>query len=322
MKKSWFLVICLLLSACYRQETQVIENPSVEQTRQNVQTQDQAVPKIKQARQSVVQFFRPMGKPQPMDWLANNQESGQTFEEYLSASPMLPTEQRKVIYIQPIGNFTSTQKKIISLTAEYMQAFYNLPVRLQAEKSLGNVPQKFIRKNQWSGQEQVETTYFLNALLPSMIPKDAAAFICFTNSDLYPSEKWSFVFGMASLQKRIGVWSIYRFGNPDKSPQDYKLFLTRTLKIAIHETGHMFTMQHCTKYECLMSGTNNLEETDRRPVDNCPECMAKIAWAMKYEPQTRYRNLSQFWARQANHAEANLFTKKADAIKNICVFCN
>ena len=35
----------------------------------------------------------------------------------------------------------------------------------------------------------------------------------------------------------------------------------------MHETGHMFSMRHCTKYECLMSGTNHMGETDRRPLE-------------------------------------------------------
>ena len=55
-------------------------------------------------------------------------------------------------------------------------------------------------------------------------------------------------------------------------------FLKRTLKVAAHETGHMFSMRHCTKFECVMSGTNHLAETDRRPIDACPECTAKICW--------------------------------------------
>jgi archaemetzincin len=56
----------------------------------------------------------------------------------------------------------------------------------------------------------------------------------------------------------------------------------------------MFSMHICTKYECLMSGTNSLAETDRRPIDVCPECMAKIAWLSKIDPETRYKHLADF----------------------------
>jgi archaemetzincin len=90
--------------------------------------------------------------------------------------------------------------------------------------------------------------------------------------------------------------------------------LDRTLKIAIHETGHMFSMKHCTKYECLMSGTNNLAETDRRPLDVCPECMAKIAWAFRYDPAERYRRLAEFWRSQKREVEAHLADQKRAAV--------
>ena len=43
---------------------------------------------------------------------------------------------------------------------------------------------------------------------------------------------------------------------------------------ATHETGHMFSMLHCTAYECCMCGSNHREESDRRPVYLCPECTA------------------------------------------------
>ncbi|MGE5192634.1 MAG: Zn-dependent protease, partial [Deltaproteobacteria bacterium] len=63
---------------------------------------------------------------------------------------------------------------------------------------------------------------------------------------LKPGEGWNFVFGQASLSDRVGVWSIYRFGNPEKSADDYKLCLRRTLATAVHETGHMLGIKHCT----------------------------------------------------------------------------
>jgi len=99
------------------------------------------------------------------------------------------------------------------------------------------------------------------------------------------------------------VWSLYRLLSENERKRKPELLLERTLKIAMHETGHMFSMKHCTKYECSMSGTNHLAETDRRPLDNCPECMAKIAWAMRYDPVERYNNLAAFWRRNGNRKE-------------------
>ena len=279
------------------------------------QISDERALKLLKIKDSVAPFFKPMGEPEEYDWLASFKEPGQTFEEYLNAAPTLPTETRRVIYIQPLGEFTATQGKVLTLVAEYMGAFYNLPVKLNPVEKLGEVPPELQRKNYANSPRQVRTTFFLDNKLPAMLPDDAAAFLCFTNEDLYPGDEWYFVFGQANLQTRVGVWSLQRLGEPEKSRKNYERFLARTLKIAIHETGHMFTMLHCTKYECLMSGTNGLHETDRRPLDVCPECAAKISWAMNYQPTERYRNLTEFWKRQGWQEEEKVSSEKAEAVE-------
>lgn len=311
MKTVAIIVLAFCFCACLREELPKPESNTPPQIT------DERSLKIMKFRDSVVPFFTPMGTPEKYDWLASFKESGQTFEEYISGNPTLPTAERRTIYIQPIGEFTASQKRILNLTAEYMKAFYSLPVKLNSVTEIGNVPENLYRKNQSDGVKQIRTTYFLDTVLPKLLPENAAAFICFTNYDLYPDDNWNFVFGQASLQNRVGVWSLSRLGEPDKSTKDYQRFLARTLKIAMHETGHMFSMLHCTKYECLMSGTNGLMETDRRPMDVCPECMAKIVWAMNYEPQKRYENLAEFWKKQGNSDEYETFVKKAKAVSTI-----
>jgi archaemetzincin len=174
-----------------------------------------------------------------------------------------------------------------------------------------------MQRTQYPNNRQIRTAYFLDALLPKMLPPDATALLCFTNSDLYPDDQWNYVFGQASLGERVGVYSLYRLKNHVNLRETLDTFLDRTLKIAMHETGHMFSMLHCTKYECLMSGTNHLGETDRRPLDVCPECMAKIAWGLKYEPADRYRRLAAFWAKNGRPAEQKNMLAKADAVERV-----
>lgn len=307
-QKVWLLAVLAMLSACSDQ-TRTLSNKTVS-------AEDEAIEKLKKQKDAIVPFFEPI-KTESGDWLENQKESGETFEEYIASNPTLPTAERRTIYIQPIGKFTAEQKKAIELTAEYMRAFYDLPVTLNSERPIGNVPFDKKRLIKYRNNLQIRTSYFIDDVLPKLLPDDAAALIAFTNYDLYPEPTWAFVFGQASLDKRVGVWSLYQFADQITGRYDPKLLLSRTLKIAMHETGHMFSMRHCTKYECLMSGTNHLLETDRRPLDNCPECMAKVAWAMKYDPATRYRNLAAFWKKHGWKDEERKALEKLKAIESV-----
>jgi archaemetzincin len=191
-------------------------------------------------------------------------------------------------------------------------------VKLRKERPLRAVPkskQRFVDRD--NRNRQIMTSYFIDDVLPGLMPEDAAALIAFTNFDLYPEPTWAFVFGQASLDKRVGVWSLYRFADPKTRKYEPEQLVTRTMKIAMHETGHMFSMRHCTKYECLMAGTNSVAETDRRPLDNCPECTAKLAWAMKYDPAERYTKLAAFWKKQGRGDEAKTMLDKKRAVDKV-----
>jgi archaemetzincin len=274
---------------------------------------DRAVPpaELKRAMVAIEPFFQPMGSPAAYDWLASHKEPGQTFEEYINENPTLPTAERRVIYILPLGKLDPAQKKVIELTAKWLQAFYGLPVRSVPLQRLPEpLHEKNFRKSPTAMARQVRTGFILDDVLAPQLPADAAAMIALTDEDLYPDESMNFVFGQASFDKRVGVWSLYRLN--DKSGP--RKFLERTLKIAAHETGHMFSMRHCTKYECVMSGSNYLGETDRHPLDACPECMAKIAWLSKTTPSKRYRELADFCTRNGLTAEADEFKKKLAAV--------
>jgi archaemetzincin len=257
-------------------------------------------------------FFKPMDKPGPNDWLASHPEAGQTFEEYINSDPTLPTAERKTIYVLPLGKFTPQEKKIIDITAGYLEAFYGLPVKELAGQDLKQpVKADDLRVNPYSHATQIRTGYVMDSLMVPQLPKDAAAMIALTNEDLFPDPSMNYVFGQASFEKRVGVWSLSRL----EKNTSYDTFLRRTLKIAAHETGHMFSMHHCTKYECVMSGTNYLGETDSRPIDACPECMAKIAWLSGVSPKDRSDRLAAFCRKNGMTREADEFTRKAAAVK-------
>ncbi len=265
---------------------------------------------LRAAMKKVEPFFKPMGKPVKDDWLESHNEPGQTFEEYLDSDPVRPKQERQRLYVLPLGTFTPQQKKIIGIAAGYLEAFYDVPVEEMPERTF-TARGPNIRQNKFTKRRQVKTGHIINDVLKPMLPADAAALIAFTADDLFPNESMNYVFGQASLEDRVGVWSLAMLDDN----ADYDTFLRRSLKIAAHETGHMFSMRHCTKYECLMSGTNNLNEPDRRPIDACPECMAKICCLSDVTAGERHGRLAEFCRKNSLTSEAEAFDRKAKAVE-------
>jgi len=275
------------------------------------------VTELEKAIAKLSPLHKKLGRPKPGDWLAEHDEPGQTFAEYRDSKPVTPDVDgpRRLLYIQPLGALTKTQRAIVEQTAEYMHDFFGLEVRLSPELPLTLVPESARRVHPSWGVPQILTEYVLEKLLAPRLPADAAAYISFTASDLWPGEGWNFVFGQASLRDRVGVWSIHRYGDPDASKSAYKLALKRALKVAVHETSHMFSLRHCTAYECVMGGSNSLDESDRRPIWLCPECMAKICWATKRDPLDLHRTLYGFAHKHEFTDEAAFFRRSIEALE-------
>ena len=71
----------------------------------------------------------------------------------------------------------------------------------------------------------------------------------------------------------------------------------------------MFSMEHCIAYECNMCGSNHREESDRRPLALCPECLAKVCWATGADPVERFRKLSEFCGAHGLKDERRFYDK-------------
>jgi archaemetzincin len=264
--------------------------------------------------EKVIEKLRPlhrkMAPTKPGDWLSVHREPGQTFRQYVNSGPVLPHGKRKVICIQPLGDFDPSQEKVIFLTADFISQFYNRPVRQEKRLPLSVVPKEARRVHPSWGDKQILTGYVLQDILLERLPADASAYIAFTSSDLWPGQGWNFVFGQASLRKRVGVWSLYRYGVPSASDESFLLCSRRTMKTGVHELGHMLGMLHCTAYKCGMNGSNSLAESDRRPLWFCPECVAKVCWATGVDPRDRFTKLAEFCSanglqKEAEHYEAS-----------------
>ena len=162
-----------------------------------------------------------------------------------------------------------------------------------------------VKRRQNGGQLQLNCTDLLD-VLGRRVPRDAYIVMGVTATDLYPSEKWNFVFGMARLKQRVGVFSYARY----EMKKDPNLALKRAMKVISHETGHAFGIKHCIHYHCLMNGANHLGETDKAPLWLCPVCLRKLHYGLKFDPAKRYDLLADWLGKKKMTAEQKWYEKR------------
>ena len=266
---------------------------------------------LRVAGERVAPLHARLGPPKPGEWLAKHPEAGQTFAAYRASEPNRPDALRTTIYLQPLGTFDAHQEKLLRATAELLGRFYGVPVRTRKPISLERIPDRARRVHPTWGDAQVLAPYVLD-ILHTARPDDAVAVLALTTADLWPGEGWNFVFGQASLEQRVGVWSLYRQGDPGT---DFTTCLRRTLKTAAHETGHMLGIRHCTAFECCMNGSNHRVEADARPLWFCAEDERKVWWACKLDPAPRYRLLAEFAAAHGLAPEARFWLDSLAALE-------
>jgi len=173
--------------------------------------------------------------------------------------------------------------------------YYPLPVKIINAVSIEKIKVES-RINEYTHKIQYHAGTILNCG-KKFVPKDAYAMICILHDDLYPRDSWNFVFGLASLSDRIGVFSFARY-NPvffgEDPPKDLDdIILYRACKVMSHELGHQFGIKHCVFYSCAMNGSNHLEEASSRPIYECPVCLRKLHLAIGFDVVERYTELAK-----------------------------
>jgi len=134
--------------------------------------------------------------------------------------------------------------------------------------------------------------------LQQNIPDDGIVIMAITTKDLYPDEKWNFVFGQARTQNRVAVSSLYNFIDAASlDTTNYSTCLRRLIKTSSHEISHMFSCLHCIHAVCLMNGSNGLLESEIRPNRLCSECLRKLQWNLGFDVKKRLTGMRDYFAR-------------------------
>jgi archaemetzincin len=249
--------------------------------------------------------FDPLPAPGPNDWLTVHPERGQTFDEFVRSQPNKLDRLRNTIYLQPLEDFASENAPPLEELARFTSAFFVLPVQTLPPMRVSK--QRITsRTNPLTSQLQLLTRDILVSLQRTL-SANAFCTVAITMRDLYPSPSWNFVFGEASLSERVGIFSFARY-DPEfygiQTADHRAVMLRRSCKVLAHETSHMFGIQHCVFFNCLMNGSNHLDESDRRPLHLCPVDLRKLHHSIGFDINERYGQLLSFARRAGFNDEA------------------
>jgi len=260
--------------------------------------------------------FEPIPKPRGHDWLGAHHEDGQTFAQFDRGRYNKPAGPRRNIYLRPFGEFPAEVSPPLESLQKFAAAFFSLEVKLLPTRKLapGTVME---RVNRNTRNRQLLAGDLMNLLLREL-PADAYCLLGVTMDDLYPEESWNFVFGQAALRERVGVYSFARYdpafyGNK-RDTGCKTLILRRSCSVLAHETGHMFGLEHCIHFRCLMNGSNHLAESDSQPLHLCPVCLRKLHHSVGFDALDRYRHLQKLSAEFGFTDEAKWFEQRVQKL--------
>jgi archaemetzincin len=153
--------------------------------------------------------FEPVPLPGPDDWVAVHPEPGQTFVDFVRSQPNRPDALRNAIYLQPLEDFETQNSPPLQRLAQFAESFFSVPAQTLSPSGISR-RKITTRTNPYTGQRQLLTRDVLRHLR-QILPANAFCIVGITMRDLYPAPSWNFVFGEASLDDRVGVFSFARY---------------------------------------------------------------------------------------------------------------
>jgi archaemetzincin len=225
--------------------------------------------------------FNRLGEPVGGEWLAHFHEPGQSYGEYVRSDPNRRTPQRGRLHLLPYHDLSPLHRSVLVDTRALVAAFFDSEVVV--------LPTQRVSPQAWSSARGQWDAELVADDQLERVPDDSLGVLGLMGGDLWAGQL-RFVFGIGRFRERVGVHSLHRYG------EDRRVLTERAFKLASHELGHMFGIEHCVFYECVMNGVNSLAELDESSPHLCPVCHEKLRHALGFDAAERYEQLASVYA--------------------------
>ncbi len=285
--------LCLLLFSCSEADFAGFTSKNA-QTVTTAKSNTKQHPKFIRMEEIYNQTSRlnPLQKKMPpvkyKEWRYFWKEKEQTPQQYAGSFPVTLENNRRMLLLRRVGNFSSFEESAFRQTADFLSLYFQCPVRIGRDITVNDFPET-AQKNDPKDGLTINSVYLTDKILKPGLPADCWGVMAISANNIYKAEGLSVQYGDTLIYGRAGVISIYHMKSAD--PQTY---LMRILKGASHETAHLLSIPHCTTWLCNMNGKANMQEFDRSPLYMAPDCLAKLIFATNANINRRMTELENF----------------------------
>jgi archaemetzincin len=202
-------------------------------------------------------------EPGKYSWQTHAKDRFQSLERFAAGASMVEADQTICIILLVKNEIES---RLVDSISEYVSIFFQMRVVLITANF---EDYDFVNRETDTVQYRADT---IRKGLRNLIPGNAYCTLIWTDVDLYPYtwfRNFRFIFGEANYGTRVGVFSCYRLDERNYSADSNDeiggdALFGRSLKVIVHEIGHMFNIDHCIDWNCVMCGINGVSELERK----------------------------------------------------------
>lgn len=266
--------------------------------------------------------------PDIEDWALEDDWEPQTVADFDTSERWKVSKSRRTIFIQPLAYNSASALSghpSIQQLADFTSNYFGLPVKIQEplEISFRGPKTAFIddfkvatSPNEF-GEKRLSVLSVMDYLFENL-PASAYCVLAITDLDIYEDASLrggSAIMGRGSGD-RVGILSLYRFdpnlsakipvkrGSKAKAatidltadeivPTEQSLakWMLPACKTLAHESMHMFGLDHCTHFLCVMNANVSPLDDGKDPIHLCPVCLRKLYNSAKLNLEERFGSL-------------------------------